>query len=323
MVSLFGGGSKPGNVTTNAVPQSNVQLFQSAQITMSAATQQVTQNQIKNPNGLPMHNLNIDFNITETTGTTTAPATVTTIDTAFTNLTITGASGKQLMNINPSSGDPLRKLQHRFNNNGYYNTPPGGPDTTVATQYVWDYLVLLQNWVIYPEEFPLTVQFTVNTQASRATTVNNLVSLAQVTFYADFVPLARALPRTVVRVKPVTGIAAADFDFMTYLDTAPLLDVSLDVGADTKLNATNTFNILVNNNPIVANSAYQNVTNRENLLYPITTLHIPGYFPLNVLNGMRTLTPNKDLDSVQANFAQVPTASGTNGQANLDMIESY
>jgi len=315
--------SGKGSGTSNAQPQSNTQIFQSVVVPLAATPQTQTITQIKNPNNLAAHNLVLDFNVTDTTGGGGVPTGVASAETAFINITITGATGRQLMNVNPSSGDPMRKLQHRFNKNGYYNTPPTPSDAAPATPYSVDYNVLLKNWVIYPNEWPLQVQFTTNTQSSRATVLNAMTSTVQLTAYADFVPLLTALPRTVIRVKPVTGIAAAIFDFQTYLDSSPLLDVSIDVGTDTNLNAQNSINVLVNNTPLVTNSAYQTVINNEDQDYPIPTPHIDGYFPLNVLRGMTTLYPATTKDDINLNFGTAPTASGVTGQANLYMIEAY
>lgn len=309
---------------TAPVGQSNVLLWQSATTSLGSTGSTIISNQIKNPNNLPMHNLYIDLNVTDTTGNTTAPVSPASAETAFTQFIITGNTGRQLLNINPSSGDKFRKLQHRFNQAGYYNTPPTPADTATGTTYSVDYNVLLQNWVIYPQEFPLTVQVVTNTLSSRATTTNSLASTVQVTCYGDFIPLARALPPTVIRVKPVTGITATNYDFSTYLDNAPILDVSVDVGADDKIaSGSGAINIAVNNNSLIPNTAYQTVINRENQLYQITTPHIPGYFPVNVLNGMRPLNPSVEKDTFQVNFAAAPDADGTSGQADLILVESY
>lgn len=317
------GGSSTGT-TSNVKPQSNVQLFQSSATSLSSVPQTIIQNQIRNPNGYAMSGLFIDLNVTDTTGSSSAPSGVNSIETAFTSLVITGATGKQLLKCNPNSGDQLRKLQHRFNQNGYYNTPPTPADSAVSTAYSVDYLVMLHNWVIAAKEFPLTVEWQLNTLSSRATTLNSMTSTAQITMYADFVPLKSSLPPTVIKIKPVTGIAASTFNFQTYLDTTPIIDLSLDVGsADTVISSTNSFNILVNNVPLVANSAYQNVINAEDRLYPITTPHITGYFPLNVLSGMTTLNPAVEQDSVEVDFTSAPDASGTSGRATLYMIEPY
>lgn len=308
----------------NAKPQSNTQLFQSSTTSLTAATQTITVNNIKNPNGYAAHNIIFDLNITDTTSTT-VPSGVNAVNSAYTSFQVIGASGRQLLNIQPNSGDPFERLQHRLNlANGMYNTSPTPADSATSTTYSSDYIPIFHDWVIYPEEFPLEVKFTLNTLSSRATTLNSMTSTAQVTMYADFVPLARALPRTILRVKPVTGIAAANFDFGTYLDAAPLIDVSVDAGADTNISASNSINVAVNNNALISNTAYQSVINREDYLYSgISSPHIGGFFPLNVLNGMPVLNPRAEKDTVEFNFSSQPSASGTTGQANLYMIEVY
>jgi len=320
--------SNPTQTSGNApIPQSNALLFQTSTTSLATTGQTIVQNNIKNPNGLPMHNLYIDLNVTDTTGNTTAPVTPTSAETAFTQFTITGASGKQLLNINPSQSDRFRKLQHRLNNYGYYNTPPTPTDTATATTYSADYQVLLQNWVIYPEEFPLTFTIVTNTLASRATTVNLMTSTVQVTAYGDFVPLQRALPRTVIRIKPITGVTAStNFDFSTYLDSVPILDLSFDVGdLDSNIaSGSGAINLLSNNNALIPNTAYQTVINRENQLYPISTPHIVGYFPINVLNGMKVINPATEKVTFQVNFsADAPNANGTEQEVDLIMVEAY
>ena len=318
------GGARTQSNGTASVNQSNVLLFQGATTSLGAATQTITQTQIKNPNGLPMHNMYIQLTVTDTTGASSAPSGVNSIETALTLFTITGQSGRQLMNIIPNANDKFRRLQHRFNTNGYYNTPPTPADSSTSTAYSVSYNVLLGNWVIDPSEFPLTVQYTYNTLSSRATTLNSMTSTASVTAYGDFVKLASAMPRSVVRVKPVTGITATNYDFSTYLDAAPILDVSLDVGsADTAIaSGTGAINIAVNNNSLVPNTGYQTVINQEDRLYNISTPHITGYFPFNVLNGMQVLNPATQKDTLQVNFASAPNCV-TSGEADLIMVEAY
>lgn len=320
--SQLGQGAGPAPAVA---PQSNVQLFQSSALSMGAATQNQNINLIKNPNGLPAHGIKIAFTVVDTTGSSSAPSGVNSIETAFTQFTLTGATGRQLLNCQPNSGDPFRRWQHRLNPSGYYNTPPTPSDSSTSTSYTSVYNVLLNNWTIDPIEFPLTAAWTVNTEASRATTLNGMTSTAQVAMYADFVPLASALPRSILKVKPVTGVGATNFDLGPFLDYAPILDLTVDVGsADTNISASNSLNVLVNNVPLIPqNTVYQNVIDREDLLYNISTPHITGVFPLNVLNGMRTLNPKNEADSVLFNFASAPNAGGTSDQSNLYMIEAY
>lgn len=324
--------SAPANPPSNSgavnqKPQSNVQLFQTSVTSLSSSLQTININNIKAPNNYIMSNLQLDINVIDTTGGTSAPSGVNSIDSAITSFSLTGATGTQLLNLqNANNGDPFRKFQHRLNTSGYYNTPPTPADSSTSTAYSVDYNVLLGNWTIYPQDFAgqgLSCQIGLNTLSSRATTLNSMTSTVQVTAYADFVPLANPLRRTVLRQKPVTGIAAANFDFGTYLDTSPIIDLSIDVGsADSKIASGGAINVLQNNVPLISNSAYQNVINREDQLYNITTPHITGYFPLNVLRGMTVLNAAVNKESVQVNFTAQPNASGTTGQANVYMIEA-
>jgi hypothetical protein len=312
------------NNAISPVEQGDSLLFQTSTVTLGSSTQTVTVNNIRNPNGLPMSNLYLDFSITDETGTT-APSGVSAVDSAFTNLTIYGASGKQLLNVQPNSGSPLTKLQHRLNFNGYYNTAPTPTDTSASTSYTADFNVLLSNWIIYPEEFPLTASITINTLSSRASTLNGMTSTAQVSAYGAFTAQSVGMPRTQIRVKPVTGITATNYYFDQFLDTTNIYDIAIDAGTDTNIvSGAGGINVLVNNNSIIPNTSKQSVINAEDVTYSnISTPHIAGFFPLNVLRGMRTLNPSIEKDSVQVNFADAPTASGTSGQANLYMIEAY
>jgi len=56
---------------TAAVPQSNALLFQTPVTSLTTTGQTITMTQIKNPNNLPMHNLYLDLNVTDTEGATT------------------------------------------------------------------------------------------------------------------------------------------------------------------------------------------------------------------------------------------------------------
>jgi hypothetical protein len=270
-----------------------------------------------------MHNLAIELAVTDTTSTT-VPSGVNSVETALTRFTIFGQSGKQLLDVQPNANDKFRRLMHRLNTTGYYNTPPTPADSAVSTDYTATYHVLLSNWVIYPEEFPLTVQYTFNTLSSRATTLNSMTSTASVTAYGDFVALASGLRRSVIRVKPVTGVTATNYDFSTFLDSAPILDLSVDVGnADSNIaSGPGGINVAVNNNSLIPNTSYQNVINAEDRLYNITTPHITGYFPINVLGGMKVINPSIEKDTFQVNFSTAPNCVNS-GEADLILIEGY
>lgn len=317
------------NVSNNGsaaafVEQSQALLYQGSSISMATNTQAETSNQIRNPNGLPLSNLYFDIAVTDTTGSTSAPSGVNAIDTALTQFTIFGASGNQLMNIQPNVGDPFKHLQHRLNSSGYYNTAPTPADSSTSTAYEVHYNVVLGNWTIFQNQFPLSIQYTVNTQSSRATTLNSMTSTVQLSVYGAFVKNA-PLPPTRINVKPVTGIAASNFYFDTYLDQTPIYDLSVDVGsADSNIaSGSSAINFTENGNSLIPNTSYQNIINAEDQLYNITTPHITGFFPLNVLSGMRgrVINPATAADSLQVNFSSQPNVGSTSGKANLYMIE--
>lgn len=301
-----------------SVPQSGVLLFQQSATSLTANTLTNTYSNVKNPNNLPMSNLNIEITRVDTTSSTT-PTGVNSVDTTLLNLIITGSSGRQLCNIHGNYNEFVR-WQHRLNPNGYYVSAVTPADSTTATTFTGTMNFAFKNWIIDPSEFPLSIQVVNNTLASIASATNSATATLAVTGWADFVPVAsykKAFLRTTLIPEANTGV----IDLGKNVDESVILDLSLDVGADTDLSHTNTFYVSVNNNAVVPNSDYQTLINAENANYPITTPHIAGFFPFGVSRPV--VIDGTQAVSIQTNFASAPSGGGQSNSVNMYEIEAY
>ncbi len=317
---IFGNGQKSRvSAGSTDVIKTGELLYSDSSIALG--TQSVTKSQsgIQAPNGFASHNLTFQLTVTDTTGTT-APSGVASIESVLEKLVIVGKSGRIICDISGVNGE-FERWQHRLNSSTqYYTVAPTPTDSAVSTAYSATWNFTMRDLVIPNGEYPLTIRPTYNTVSSRATTLNSMTStVTSFSIWADFVPLASGVPvqlRT-IQVNTQTGIIS----FGNSIDQVMIYDLSLDVGADSNLSTSNTFNLAVNNNSLIGNADYQVIISKENQSYPITTPHISGFFPFNVLvtqtiNGTQKVT-------LSANVSTAPSVGGNANTSNLYMLEAY
>lgn len=312
-----GGGKNPAS-------QSNIQksgqlLYSDASINLGASTITKIINNIAAPNNYPSHNLRFHLSVTDNTGTT-APSTVSSIESVLQYVTITGASGKVLGRISGVNGE-FERWQHMLNSPNMYYATAGTPgDTNTSTAYSATFDFNLKDWIIPNSEYPISVRVDYNTNASRATTPNGLTATVNAfEIWADFVPLSTGAP-TQLRTKLLTT-STGIVDFGVNVDRTMVYAMALDANADANLSHTNTFNIEINGNSVINNTDYQTIITAENSKYPLSTPHIGGFFPFaaiygGAIDGTQRIT-------LSANVTTAPTIGGVSDVVNLYMLEAY
>ncbi len=318
---IFGGQNKSHRAVSNkGILTTGELLYNDSSVTLTTKSITKSQANISAPNGYDAHNLTFSFDVTDTTGGTTAPVGTDNIESILQDLVITGSSGKTLALISGVNGE-FGKWQHRLNNpTQYYTDAPTPTNSVVATSYTTTWNFTFTDWVIANAEFPLRIKSTYNTLGSRATTLNGLTSVVDsFSITADFVPLNTGNP-SFLRTKMIstsTGIV----DFGNEIDRDLIFDLSIDVGTDSNLSHTNTFNVAVNNSSLLNNTDYQNIVSKENTIYPIAIPHIDGFFPINAL--VPTLLDGNQKIKLTANITSLPTIGGNSGVVNMYMLEKY
>lgn len=320
MFSGIGGNGRGGNpAPASGVPKTGQLLYSDATVNLAATSTPKIVNNIAAPNKYPAHNWRIHLSVTDTTGAT-PPTGVNSIESVLQFVTISGASGKVLARINGENGE-FERWQHLLNSpNMFYSTAGTPADTSASTPYNALFDLVLQDWIVPNNEFPISVRVDYNTLASRATTPNSMTSqVVAFEIWCDFVPLSSGSP-TMLRTKLVnTGTGIVDYG--VNVDRDLIYAMALDVAADSNLSHTNTFNLEINGNSLINNSDYQTIITQENSQYPITTPHISGFFPFGVLyKGTIDGTQKITLDT---NITTAPTIGGNANSVNLYMLEAY
>ena len=299
--------------------QTGIQIVNISATSLGASTTAITTNNITNPNGQPYSNLSFQLTVIDTTGGTTAPANVNSIEEVLQYIVIKGA--KSLLAYIQGPNGEFERWQHRLNQNGVYVAAPTPADTALSTQYPSSWVFSFKNWAIDPSEGPLSITVGLNTLASRAGTLNGMTSTAALTISCDFVPLS-SFKRSLLVTKLISQGATGLIDIGTNVDSAMIYDMSLDVGADSNLSHTNSFYVALNGNAIIPYSDYENIVQQETNAYPwLSAPHISGFFPLakgglGAFNGAASV-------SLKANYSSAPSIGGQSNKVNLYMIEAY
>lgn len=325
ILSQAGAGVGSGGQSSNGggVAQAGYQLTSFGSIALGSNPVPISNSNLKFPNKYAMSNVQIQINVTDNTGGSSAPVTPASIESALQNLQIIGTSGKPIFVANGTLGE-FERWQQVLNDNQNYAVAPTPADTSTSTDYPVTYNVSLKHLVIDPSESPLTVSILPNTLASRAATLNGMTSsITSVTVSGDFVPVS-GYQKTLYRTKQLSDASTGYFDVGQFLDNTFLSSVAADFGADSKLNAANTFYLASNNNTLIPYTAYQNVVNAQNAL-PANSFgnanHITGFYPFQTLY-------KAGIDGTQAikllcNIASAPTGGGQANTINLYQAETY
>lgn len=280
-------------------------------------TAQAFNARIDSLNKFDMSNFNFLLTVVDTTGTS-VPSGVTIIENALKDLTFRTSTGRTIFQLN---GDLLDfyKMQHRYNANGYYTASTAPADSSASTEYTETYNFTFNNLCVPNSELPIYVTGHFNTLASRATTTNGMTSTAQLSCYIDQVPTNA--PHTQVVATSVTQSATGSVTVTPNIDSANIMDFSIDVGADSNMNATNSFNLSENNQQLLPNVTYTSVTATENSTYPSST-HISGFFPLSLI-AKKTLNNVTENITATMNLSSTPTVNGNSDTYRIYQIERY
>lgn len=307
--------NQPVGATENAAGQLG---FATNTISLST-TPQVFNARIDSLNSYDMSNFNFLLTVVDTTGGTSAPSGVTIIENALQDLTFRTKSGRTLFSLNGNLLD-FYKMQHRLNNNGYYIASTAPADSSTSTEYTATYNFTFNNLCVPNKELPIYVTGHFNTLSSRATTLNSMTSTAQLSCYIDQVPVAKPYAQ-IVATSVTQSATGSSIAITPNIDSANILDFSLDVGADSNLGASNSFNVSQNNQQLIPNATYTSVTAKENSTYPSST-HISGFFPLSLM-VQKPLNNVTAKVAAQMNLTSTPTVNGNSDTYRIYQIELY
>jgi hypothetical protein len=295
---------------TLGTPSSGNLIYGATGITLGNSPINLISSNITAPNKYNATNLNFQVSLTYSSG---ASGTLNPLENAVL-LTIMGNDGEVIAQINGSYGE-FTRWQHRFNNNGVYVSSPTGATGKTNDVLTWNFA--LQHFAIPNSKFPITVKLTILPLASLGSAVSS-ATLNSFYIYADFVPSVDMPVKLRTKLVPIaTGIQ----DIGAYIDRTKILDLSIDVATDTNLNASNSIYLAVNNNSLIPYSPYQVIKQKEQSIYPISTPHIDGFFPVNVV--IPTIIDGNQQVSFKLNIATAPSVGGNNNVVNLYLAETY
>lgn len=321
----FGVNSGSNNKVANngGTVKTGYQITSFSNIALGSDPVSISNSNLKFPNGNPASNFQINIAVTDTTGATTAPSGVASIESAFQQIAIIGSSGRVLWSGNGVFGE-IERWQQILNDNQAYVTAPTPADSSTSTAYPVNWYLNLKHLVIDPSESPLEVVILPNTLSSRASTLNGLTStITSVQVIADFVPVSNYV-KTQYRTKPLSVSSTGYYDVGTSLDNRLLYAVALDVGTDAKLNSSNTFLLSQNGTTLIPYTPYTSITNVQNSLPAMSSgasNHISGFFPIQTLYKA-AIDGSQDI-SLDVNLASAPTGGGQANTLNLYQAEGY
>ena len=229
-----------------------------------------------------------------------------------------GAVGEPIFNFDGSLNE-ITNWQRIVNPNGNYQTSAAPTISTSPVTTTWNFDIY---YSIPKRLLPVRPTLVLNTEGSRASTLNGMSSTANLTITADYTSSdAYGNPLTFgSRLKniPINISATGVQQFSTSLDTnVSVYQQAYDVGADSNLSSTQTINFSLGGQQILQNTPYQNIIGGEANLYPLGT-HISGFFPFRVMDK-KTREFNSTLNE-SFNFANTPTVgTGVNQLSNKMM----
>ena len=310
---------------TNTMPTGNdvigQQIISTGTITLGAATSTPTiPNEIPSYNGLGISALHGTLTVVDTPGGTapTSPTSIQSVIKQFSFQSVNGAVGEPIFNFDGSLNE-ITNWQRIVNPNGNYQTSAAPTISTSPVTTTWNFDIY---YSIPKRLLPVRPTLVLNTEGSRASTLNGMSSTANLTITADYTSSdAYGNPLTFgSRLKniPINISATGVQQFSTSLDTnVSVYQQAYDVGADSNLSSTQTINFSLGGQQILQNTPYQNIIGGEANLYPLGT-HISGFFPFRVMDK-KTREFNSTLNE-SFNFANTPTVgTGVNQLTNKMM----
>jgi hypothetical protein len=300
--------TQAGNSVAPATPVKGVPLYLGTSTSLATTTTPLNVQPISNFNGLPLTALYIQLAVTDTTSTT-VPSGVNSVESTIYEFKLIGQSGAIIMDM---YGDRqhFENWQHLINPHGYYTTAPTPADSSASTAYTVNYNFVLAK-PIPASEFPLMPTVTLNTLSSRATTLNSMTATATLNVYGDFTPAQ--FTRTKLKYVPIANSTTGVFNVSPYMDKGVVIkQQAYFINADANF-GTNTINFATNGQQIRNNTPYQSIISQEDAVFPITTPHIAGLFPLFTEPFASNFSTNLTL-----NFASAPDVV-----SHTDVFDAY
>ena len=292
-------------------------IFDTGAISLGSAPKTPTiPNEIVSINGKGISALHGHLQVIDTPSGTApvAPTPIESVIKKFSIQSINGNIGSPIFDLDGSIFN-ISRWQRIINPNGNFQTSPTPTISTTAVTSDW-YFDLYFDIPANLLGVRPTLQF--NTEGSRATTLNGMTSTAELTLSADYTNLnAYNQPLKASRLKNIginqstTGVVQLGYAVDKNVN---VIQEAYDVGADTNLNTSSTFNLSIQGNQIMNNLTYTNITGGEANLYPLGT-HISGFFPFRVVDkNTRYFDSSYNLSM---NFASAPyVGSGVNQVSN-------
>ncbi|MEM3859086.1 MAG: hypothetical protein QW478_06725 [Candidatus Micrarchaeaceae archaeon] len=267
-------------------------------------------------NGNPIVNLNFSISVTDTTGST-APSGVNSIESIIKKFSLQSLNGfgEPIIDFDGTYGE-FTRWQRLINVKGIYVSAPTPADSAASTPYTATWTFGLQ-FYIPAVLFPLKPTLTLNTLASRTTGSTTLASsvVNSISVTADYVASAGA--RTRLKKIPISDATTGTFLISSYLDKNVVFNqFAFDFGADSNLNATNTFNLAYQGQQKITNLPYQNIINAENE-FLTSSPHISGFFPF------RVIYPNSILSNNTLNISASQAAAPSIGNFYPNTMVAY
>jgi hypothetical protein len=306
-----GGNQNPQGANVDDVL--GVNLINIGATAVSGSVQTPTTTNIDSYHGLPLTVLHCQLALTNTAGNTTAPATPQAVENMlklFRFQSINGQYAEPLFNMDGTYLN-ISRWQRMKNPYGYYVTGPLNTDSTTATAVTttWNFDLY---YTVTPELFPVRPTVSINTLTAMYGTVNLASGSVTFTVTGDYTRSGIGARRT--RLKNLAFGQASTGSAVTlqqYEDKGvTVVQQAHDVGIDTNLSTSNTWNLSIQGQQVFNNKPYQDIVNSENVKFPGTS-HISGFFPFSVADSRIRYFDNTL--SLTGNFSSAPYINASSG----------
>ncbi len=272
--------------TTTGNDSLGTQIFDTGVISLGSAPINPTiPNEIVSINGKGISALHGHLQVIDTP-TSTAPVTPSPLESVikkFAIQSISGNIGEPIFDFDGSVSE-ITRWQRIINPNGNYQTSPTPTISTTAVTSDWYFDIYFD---IPASLLGVRPILTFNTEGSRATTLNGMTSTAELTLSADYTelnvynqPLKRSRLKNIQINQSTTGVSQLGYAVDKDVN---VIQQAFDLGSDSNLSASNTFNLSIQGNQIMNNLTYKNIVGAESNLYPLGS-HISGFFPFRTID---------------------------------------
>lgn len=306
-------------VNTPPVNEQLVASFGSIALGASPAPQNMVQ--IQNYNGLPISSLKLHLSVTDTTGATTAPSGVFSIENVIQELKLQTNAGQNLFDFNGTLLD-ISTTSRYLNPVGLVNNSPTPADSATSTGYTstWDIVIPI---AVAAKYFPLKLFFTASALASRATTLNSMTStINTLSIYASYHPISVLDQAIVNQTIPVAGTGQINLAPQYLLNRTYYMQgyqyggVEGSSASDSPIGATGSgITFTPNGQLYLQNAPLQAFITTENTKYPNTVSTGVGHETglINLFTNTFVATPATQFN---VDFTSAPSTGGYSGASN-------